>query len=100
MICFFLCEFWQIVFHKINSFHLGYQICGYRAVDLTPLFLCNSHRVCSDVPRGTSFVCLFVCCFFRATPEACRSFQTRGGIGATAAGPCHSHNNVGSEPCL
>ena len=35
---------------------------------------------------------------FRAAPEAYRSSQARGLIGATAAG--HSHSHTGSEPCL
>ena len=33
---------------------------------------------------------------FMATPEAYRSSQARGQI----ASLCHSHSNVGSEPCL
>ena len=35
---------------------------------------------------------------FRVTPAACGSSQARGQIGATAAGPCHSQSNAGSEP--
>ena len=38
--------------------------------------------------------------FFRAAAEAHGSSQTRGQIGATAAGLHHSHSNVGSEPSL
>jgi len=36
--------------------------------------------------------------FFRATPMAYS--QASGWIGITAAGPYHSHSNVGSEPHL
>ena len=42
----------------------------------------------------------FVCLFFRAAPEASRSFQARDQIGATAAGLHHRHSNSGSEPRL
>ena len=38
-------------------------------------------------------------CYFRATSEAYGGFQARGGVGSTAASLCHSHSNVGSEPC-
>ena len=38
--------------------------------------------------------------FFRAAPMAYRGSQAKGRIGATAAGPRHSHNNKGSKPCL
>ena len=37
---------------------------------------------------------------FRATTAAYGSFQTRGQIGATAAGLCHSHSNAESKLCL
>ena len=37
---------------------------------------------------------------FRATPEALRGSQARGGTGAVAAGLHHSHSNLGSEPHL
>ena len=43
--------------------------------------------------------CLFVL-FFRAAPAACGSSQTKGPIGATAAGLRQSHRNVGSESHL
>ena len=36
--------------------------------------------------------------FSRAAPMAYGSSQARGGIGAIAAGLCHSHSNKGSEP--
>ena len=39
----------------------------------------------------------FFFCPFRATPEACGGSQTRGQIGATAAGPHHSHSNARSK---
>ena len=35
---------------------------------------------------------------FRATPAAYRGSQARGRTGAVAAGLCHSHSNVRSEP--
>ena len=37
---------------------------------------------------------------FRAAPTAHGSSQARDGIGAVAASLCHSHSNVGSDPCL
>ena len=37
---------------------------------------------------------------FRAAPEACGSAQSRGQIGATAAGLHHSHSDMGSETPL
>ena len=46
------------------------------------------------------FLLLFVCWLFRAAPKAYRSSQARGLIAATAAGLCHSHSNLGSEPHL
>ena len=42
--------------------------------------------------------CLFA--FSRAAPMAYGGSQTRGIIGAVAAGLHHSHSNVGSEPRL
>ena len=50
-------------------------------------------------------VCIYVYLFIiflllGATPMAYRSSQARGWIGTTAASLCHSHSNVGSEPCL
>ena len=44
------------------------------------------------------FFCLFA--FSRATLAACGGSQARGLIGATAAGLCQSHSNVGFELCL
>ena len=38
--------------------------------------------------------------FFRATPMAFGNSDARGWTGATAAGLCHSHSNMGSEPHL
>ena len=38
--------------------------------------------------------------FFRAAPMAYGGFQARGLIGTVAAGLCHSHSNVWSEPHL
>ena len=46
------------------------------------------------------FINLFIYGLFGATPTAYGGSQARGGIGATAASLCHSHSNVGSEPCL
>ena len=43
----------------------------------------------------------FVCvCLFRAAPAAYGGSQTRGLIGAAAAGLRHSHSNARSEPSL
>ena len=39
-------------------------------------------------------------CLFRATPMAYGGSQTRGQIGAVAAGLHPSHGNRGSKPCL
>ena len=38
--------------------------------------------------------------FSRAAPMAYGGSQARGLIGAVATSRCHSHSNVGSEPCL
>ena len=44
------------------------------------------------------FICLFIYfAFSRATPMAYGGSQTRGLIGAVAAGLCHSYSNSGSE---
>ena len=43
---------------------------------------------------------LFLFLLFRAVPVAYGSFQTRGQIGAAAAGLCHKHSNAESEPHL
>ena len=42
----------------------------------------------------------FFCLFFRAAPMAYGGSQARGQIGDIAAGLCHSHSKVRSEPCL
>ena len=44
------------------------------------------------------FVCVFVFCLLRATPEASGGSQARGQI--RAVGLHHSHSNAGSEPLL
>ena len=44
------------------------------------------------------FFCLFV--FSRTAPTAYGGSQAKGHIGAIAAGPCQSHSNMGSKPCL
>ena len=38
--------------------------------------------------------------FFSATPMAYGGSQAKGQNGATPAGLCHSHSNMGSEPRL
>ena len=43
---------------------------------------------------------LFFLSFLGPLPVAYGGSQARGPIGATAAGLCHSHSNVGSEPRL
>ena len=45
------------------------------------------------------FLFLFLS-FSRASPAAHGGSQVRGPIGAVAAGLCHSHSNLGSEPRL
>ena len=47
-----------------------------------------------------SFFSFFFFFFSRATPVAYGGSQTRGLIGATAAGRHHSHSNMGSKPRL
>ena len=49
---------------------------------------------------GLKFVCSFACLLFRAAPAAYEGSQARGPIRAAAAGPRHSHSNMGSEPRL
>ena len=46
------------------------------------------------------FFFFFFSCLLRAAPIAYGSSQARGQIGATAAGPHHSHSNTGFEPHL
>ena len=46
------------------------------------------------------FLFYFILLYFRAIPTAYGGSQTRGWIGAAAAGLNHSHSNVGSDPCL
>ena len=48
---------------------------------------------------GEFFLFVFVS-FFRSIPTAYGGSQARGPIGDAAAGLCHNHSNVGSEPCL
>ena len=43
---------------------------------------------------------LFFFLLFRTAPMTYGGSQARGPFGAVAAGLCHSHSNVGSEPCL
>ena len=66
----------------------------------------NIHRVSSQSPKFRNqrpalppFLCFFFA-FSRATPLAYGGSQARGLIGAVAAGLCHSHSNMGSEPRL
>ena len=47
-----------------------------------------------------TIVLFFYFLLFRAAPVAYGSSQARGRIGATAAGPHHSHSNAGSQPPL
>ena len=46
------------------------------------------------------FLSFFPFLLFRATPVARGCSQSRGQIGAVAAGLCHSYSNAGSEPHL
>ena len=55
-------------------------------------------EISTPITFSSLVVCLF--CFFRAALMAHGSYQARGGIGATAAGLCTSHNNARSEPHL
>ena len=61
-------------------------------------FYCLSFTffVFSSFQLSTFFRIFFF--LFRATPVAYGSSQGRGRIRATAAGPHHSHSNMGSEP--
>ena len=43
---------------------------------------------------------MFVFCLFRAEPATYGSSQARGLIRSAAAGLCHSHSNIRSNPCL
>ena len=45
------------------------------------------------------FTLLLLFYLFSAAPTAYGGSQARGGIRDTDAGLCHSHSNVGSEPC-
>ena len=58
----------------------------------------NLYELCS--PVILIFLFLFHFLLFRAPPVAYGSSQARGRIRAVAASLCHSHSNVGSEPCL
>ena len=51
-------------------------------------------------PLGPFFFSFFPSFLFRATPTAYGSSQTRGQIGASAAGLHHSLSNTGSKPHL
>ena len=43
----------------------------------------------------------YVCLYFLGPHQwAYRNSQARDGTGAAAAGLCHFHSQVGSEPCL
>ena len=54
-----------------------------------------------STPTFYLFLFLFYYFIFRATPpRAYGGSRARGRIGAVAAGPCHSHSNMGSEPHL
>ena len=54
----------------------------------------------SMIQNETMQVGGFSCCLFRAAPAAYRGSQARGQIGAVGAGLHHSHNDMGSKPCL
>ena len=42
----------------------------------------------------------FFFCLFRAVPTTYGSSLARSQVGAAASGLCHSHSNMGPEPCL
>ena len=52
--------------------------------------------------KGHLFIFKFFLIFllFRTVPATCGGSQARGPIEAAAAGLCHSHSNMGSEPSL
>ena len=67
---------------------------SYKTADpLNSLYICMCVCVC---------VCMCVCLFAisKATSVAYGGSQARGPIGAAATSLCHSHSNMGSEPCL
>lgn len=43
---------------------------------------------------------IFFLFFLKVAPSGSGSSQARSGIGAAAIGPCHSHRNARSKPCL
>ena len=59
------------------------------------ILLCHSGNSCPTI-----FFLFFVFVFSRAAPAAHGGSQTRGLIGAVAAGPHHNHSNARSEPHL
>ena len=77
--------------------------------------VCSGRKGSREIERGETIVktqsgflphvvvvvvlfCFFA--FFRAAPKAYGRSQARGRMGATPAGPHHSHCNMGSEPSL
>ena len=78
---FFFFFFWRSVF-------VSYGLC----------FFCLSGIRTLPNPRSQRFPPASF--FLRPTPEAYGSSQARDQIRVVAAGLCHSHSNVGSEPCL
>ena len=68
---------------------------------LDPSYICNLGHCLQQCWILSSF--FFGPFFFlssRATPSAYGGSQTRGPIGAAAAGLYKSHSKAGSEPCL
>ena len=67
---------------------------------LLRLHLSKYHLLSDRGYQITGFVTFFFFFYlFRAIPTAWGSSQSRGHSGAAAASLCHSHSNMGSEPC-
>ena len=56
--------------------------------------MCDEDKMFLETTKAFFFLLL------RATPVPCGGSQAKGLIGATVAGRCHSHSNMGSEPHL
>jgi len=96
---------WTCILMDSSQVHCHWAIVGSPAISNFYFYIHASSKTC--LSGGCTLILFYFTLFqfnsillFRVAPTAYRSSQSRGRIRAAAAGLCHSHSNVPSEPCL